>query len=474
MTAETSQNLEPSQRPLVELISLAAPTVAQSVSYTVMMFIDTWMLSRLGADEFTAAGNAGMFGFSIICFGFGVLLVVNTLVSQSFGRGEFSACGRYLWQGIWVAIAYWILVLALFPVAGRVFPLLGHPPRLAELEGTYLRIVLGATVFKMIGTALGQFLLATNRPNSVMASAAIGVSVNALIAYAIVLGRWGAPQLGVVGAAWAQNVGTFVEMAVLVVFAFSHQRTRFNVTDWKFCAREAWTLVKIGAGSGLQIVADVLAWTMFLNGVMGTLGEAAMAANQIMFRYMVVSFMPAVGISQAVTALVGRYIGMQRVDVAMQRANLGFKVAAVWMLCCGLMMVTFRHSLIGVFTNDPQLLRLGATLLIFAGLYQLFDAMYVVYNGALRGAGDTFIPAVATAGLCWTITVGGGYFIARYFPQFGVAGPWIACTSYGIILGIFILTRFRRGGWQAIHLEESAASNVPAESDRLSPVIEPS
>jgi len=228
MTAETSQNLEPSQRPLLELISLAAPTVAQSVSYTVMMFIDTWMLSRLGADEFTAAGNAGMFGFSIICFGFGVLLVVNTLVSQSFGRGEYSACGRYLWQGIWVAIGYWLLVLALLPVAGRVFPLLGHPPRLAELEGTYLRIVLGATVFKMIGTALGQFLLATNRPNSVMASAAIGVSINALIAYAIVLGRWGAPQLGVVGAAWAQNVGTFVEMAVLVVFAFSHQRTRFN------------------------------------------------------------------------------------------------------------------------------------------------------------------------------------------------------------------------------------------------------
>src|SRR5580765_3728617 len=111
MTAETSQNFDQSKSPLVELISLAAPTVAQSVSYTVMMFIDTWMLSRLGSEEFTAAANSGMFSFSIICFGLGMLLVVNTLVSQSFGRREFHRCGQYLWQGIWVAVGYSMLVL---------------------------------------------------------------------------------------------------------------------------------------------------------------------------------------------------------------------------------------------------------------------------------------------------------------------------------------------------------------------------
>jgi MATE family multidrug resistance protein len=144
------------------------------------------------------------------------------------------------------------------------------------------------------------------------------------------------------------------------------------------------------------------------------------------------------------------------------------------MVACGVVMVVFRYQLIHVFTQDATVAKLGAQLLIFAGAYQVFDAMYVVYNGALRGAGDTFVPAVVTAALCWGITVGGGYMIARHFPSLGVSGPWIACMLYGIILGVFILMRFRRGAWKAIHLQPQAsdASNVPGDSARFSVLTE--
>src|SRR6202007_2223147 len=97
-----------------------------------------------------------------------------------------------------------------------------------------------------------------------------------------------------------------------------------------------------------------------------------------------------------------------------------------------------RHQLIGMFSQDPQIIQIGATLLVFAAVYQLFDAMYIVYNGALRGAGDTFVPAVATAGLCWTITVGGGLAVAALRPQWGAGGPWAAATGYGVVLGFFM------------------------------------
>src|SRR6059058_6308920 len=88
-------------RPLRELLALAAPTVAQMASYTVMQFIDTWLLSHYGNNKLTglepaAASNAGLFSFSIICLGFGPMFVVNTLVSQNYGRGDKPACGRYL------------------------------------------------------------------------------------------------------------------------------------------------------------------------------------------------------------------------------------------------------------------------------------------------------------------------------------------------------------------------------------------
>lgn len=456
------------RRPVGELLYLAAPTVAQSVSYTAMQFIDTWMLSRLGTDAPTAAGNAGMFAFSVICFGFGVLLVVNTLVSQSYGRGQFDHCGQYLWQGIWAGMVYSLLVLPLIPLGPTVFATFGHSPHLAELEGEYLQIVLSATVVKMIGAAAGQFLLATNRPNTVLISAIIGVSINTIMAMGLVLGFFAMPRLGVAGAAWAHNAGVTTEMLILLAFVFGSQRMRFNVLDWRPRWKHALTLVRVGFGSGIQLVVDVLAWTMFSILVMAHLGEDAMAATQFIFRYMVVSFMPAVGIGTAVTALVGRYIGMNRPEQAAHRAHLGFVLAGGYMLLCGILMVVFRRPLMMVFTHDPQVVELGSILLIFAGVYQIFDAMYVVYNGALRGAGDTFIPAVVTAVLCWGMTVFGGYMVARYYPSLGVAGPWFACTAYGIALGLFMVGRFHRGTWRTIRLEQSADSNVSEDSARLS------
>ena len=101
----------PPGRALGELLRLAGPTVAQMASYTVMQFLDTWMLARLGETAPTAAGNSGMFAFAVISLPFGVLWVVNTLVSQSFGRRDFASCGRYLWQGIWFALAFSLLLL---------------------------------------------------------------------------------------------------------------------------------------------------------------------------------------------------------------------------------------------------------------------------------------------------------------------------------------------------------------------------
>src|SRR6476620_5014222 len=105
------------QSPIAELLSLAIPTVAQMASYTLMQFVDTLMLSRVGTTEATAASNSGLLGFSIISFGVGVLWVVNTLVSQAYGRKDCLSCGRYLWQGIWFGLLMSVLLVPLLPIA---------------------------------------------------------------------------------------------------------------------------------------------------------------------------------------------------------------------------------------------------------------------------------------------------------------------------------------------------------------------
>ena len=171
----------------------------------------------------------------------------------------------------------------------------------------------------------------------------------------------------------------------------------------------------------------------------------AMAANIFVFKYMSVSFMPAFGMSVAVTALVGRYTGMGRPDLARARAHLGFFLTATYMIGCGLVLFLARRPLMRLFTDDPEVLSIGGTLLVFAAIYQLFDALYIVYNGALRGVGDTLIPAIATGVLCWSITVGGGRWIARTHPAYGPAGPWVAAMIYGGTIGLFIFGRFLSG-----------------------------
>src|SRR6185295_3675077 len=165
--------------PIKELMKLAAPTIAQMASYTIMHFIDTLMLSRVGDDAAAAQGTAGMFSFTFISFGFGVLMMVNALVSQSFGRKDYRECGRFLWQGIWWAIGFALLILPLIPLMPSVFGrVLGHEQHLAQLESTYFRIVMAASITKLLSTAVGDFLLAINKPNSVLLAAVTGVICN--------------------------------------------------------------------------------------------------------------------------------------------------------------------------------------------------------------------------------------------------------------------------------------------------------
>ncbi|HXE52870.1 MAG TPA: MATE family efflux transporter [Tepidisphaeraceae bacterium] len=453
---------------IAELLTLAAPTVAQMASYTLMQFVDTLMLSHVGATEATAASNSGLLAFSIISFGIGVLWVVNTLVSQAFGRKDQADCGRYLWQGIWFGLVMSAALVPLLPVAPQMFRLFGHEPGLVREEATYIQIVLGATVLKMIGTAFWQFLLAIDRPVDVMIATACGVGVNAVAAWAMLFGHFGFRRMGVAGAAWGQNVGVLVETSLLIAFAMRGRiRRGYNVLDWRLRWPLMRQLIAVGVPSGAQITADVLAWSLFSVWVMGQFGITAMAANTFMMRYMVLSFMPAFGISTAITALVGRYIGRGRKDLAIQRANLGFALTATYMVSCGVFFFLGRNMLMHLFTANPQILSIGAKLLVFAAVYQFFDALYITYNGALRGAGDTLVPAIATAVLCWGITVLGGYVVAVHWPKYGPEGPWTVATIYGVILGVFIYLRFRRGKWMAIHLEQAATADTVPDFDAL-------
>lgn len=442
--------------PLRELLTLAVPTILQMLSYTVEQVTDAYMLARVSDNAASAAVSAGMVTFCFISFGFGILMLVNALVSTAFGAGQPRDCGKFLWQGIWFGIGYSVLMMPAMFWSPELFAWMGHKPVLVALEVDYFNVTMSALVVKMLAVALGQFMLAVNRPNIVLYSAFAGMLGNIFVNWLLIYGNWGFPELGVAGAAWGTNTAILLELLILAGMVFSPAlRAQFNTLAWRFDWPKLRDLLRIGLPSGFQTTGDVVAWTIFLAVVMPRFGTAAFAACNYMLQYMKLSFMPAFGLSTAVTALVARYLGASQPDVSEHRAHLGFKIASGYMLVCGAFYLFFRNDLMQLFSDDPAVIELGGGLLIVCAIFQLFDAMFIIYIGALRGVKDTFWPSIVQIALCWGLVVSGGYGMAVLKPEWGIYGPWSLGILYGIILGFYLMLRFRSGRWRTM-LPENA------------------
>jgi len=197
----------------------------------------------------------------------------------------------------------------------------------------------------------------------------------------------------------------------------------------------------------------------------GGFGSEHMTAGWAAMRFVHISFMPAVGLSTAATSLVGKHVGEKNLDAAARSAHIAVGMAVLWMGACALGFVLFRHELTNVFIDADtaaesaaRIRAIGAGIFVCAAIFQLLDAVGIVYTGALRGAGDTLFPGIATVVLSWVVIIGGGIVMTRVAPQLESIGPWLAATAYIVLLGIVLAIRFERGGWRKLHLMHDAAA----------------
>lgn len=205
---------------------------------------------------------------------------------------------------------------------------------------------------------------------------------------------------------------------------------------------------------------ELICWSVLMSILIGRFGVEHMTASWVAVRYMHVSFMPAVGFSIAVTALVGKYVGANAPDTAVARARLGLLLAVGYMALCGVVFFIFRRPLVAIFLSDSEtpveqverIIQIGSAVLVAAAIFQTFDAIGILYNGALRGAGDTVVPGIVTVVYSWVLLVGGGWLMTEVFPNLESLGPWIGCLSYLLALGVTMAWRFERGGWRGKRL----------------------
>jgi MATE family multidrug resistance protein len=453
------------------MLKLAAPMVVMNISFTIMQFVDRFMVSRLGTEALAAILPAGIISFVPACFVMGVMTSVNTFVSQSLGRGQKKDCSKYCWQAIYMGLAYLSVTAAImWPAAPWIFRTLGHEPAVVNLEVIYFRIMLYAQFLSVFTWSSSQFFMGVHRPVITMYAALFGQVVNIAANYVLIFGNFGFPAMGVAGAGWGTFIGTAISAGIVMVMFlgseinsnFASRRTK-NIDSAKMI-----DLLKVGFPAGFGFFVNMTFWGIILFGLVGRFGKEALAATSAVFACMNVSFMPIAGLGTALTAAVGKSIGEGRKEVAIKQTGVCLRVALIYMGLVGFCFFMFRNDLMAFWApDDKEVVSIGINIFIFAAVFQVFDAMLLIYYDALCGAGDTLWLAIVEASGAAIIMGLGGFCMLTLFPELGALGPWIAATVKIIVVALANRWRFKSNKWMQIDLFKRRPVGVPVEIEAV-------
>jgi len=452
------------------MLRLAAPMVITTISFTVMQFVDRFMVSRLGTAALAAILPAGIVSFVPAAFMIGITTAITTFVSQSVGRGTGRGSAGYVWQTIYMGLLYFgVVVVTVWPLAPYIFGLMGHSDEVVLLEVTYLRIVLFAQVIAVFIWCTSQFFMGIHRPVITMYAALCGQAVNVFANYCLIFGEFGFPRLGIAGAALGTLAGLLVGAAIrMSVFLGRPMNSRYETRKglWPDFTKMKG-LLRIGAPAGVELVVNVSFWGFILFWLVGQFGNEALAATSAVVACTNFVVMPIVGLKIALTAAVGASIGGQATRSAVKQTHHCLRIALIYMAVVGSCFLVFRKGIMQLWSSDDEVIRTGMNILIFAAIYQVFHAVRIVYSGTLRGAGDTLWLALVSSTGAIVILGFGGFIFVRFFPQVGVLGPWAAAAASVIAVGLANRRRFKSGKWLDIDLFREQRV-VPLEVEQVS------
>lgn len=457
-TTQLERHAAPENRwaELVGVVKMSFPMVVATCCRMMMDVTDFWMISRTGDDNALAAIlPAQMIIWSYVVIGMGTVSIVNTMASQALGRGRLRDCSAYAWQVLYLSGAFWLVGAMLWPGLRGLFALAGHSPEIQNLEWQYAKVTVWTVGSTIAAAGLGQFFAGIHRPRVTMWCAMEGIAVNAVVSYVLIFGKLGFEPMGIVGAAWGTVAGTgyrAIRFTVTLCVPSMHERFAARHT-WRFDWRKSLNIFRIGGPSGLQWCSDVTVWAIFTAVLVGRyFGPVHQIATNSAWQYLRISFMPCVGVGMALSAMVGRAIGEGDPQRAIRLTRISVLLMLGYMALMSSLYLIAREDLIAFFNDDAEVIRIGASVMVCAAVFQIFDALGITYYSSLRGAGDTFVPAVMFVVTHWVIVIGGGFLVAELAPQLGSVGPWMAASALIILTGLYLWRRWHRRGWMKIDI----------------------
>ncbi len=441
-----------------DVLRVAMPLVASSISWTILTFIDRIFLLWWSETSFAASFPAALYWWLLVSLPLGICMYVQTFVAQYVGSNQPSMVGRIIWQGVWLAMAATPLIVIGWWLAPYVFEWAKHDREILDEERIYFGWLALSSPALLVSYALSGFYAGRGKTRVVAAVDASAALLNIVLDYWWIFGGLGLPAGGIAGAAIATTVVTWLKVAVYLILVLqSHHRQQFNTGMWRIDRHLLGRLWYFGGPGGLQIFLEVGGFAIFIL-LVGSLGLVELAATNLAFNVSSLAFHPVMGLSLATSILVGQHLGANREALALRATWTSMALACIYMAIISFVYVVFPDLvLFGFFQvesteNRQEIRAMGIILLRFVAAYNLFDAMNLVFSFAIKGAGDThfvmyvsFIMALLLAGLTW---------VMRTVLDLGIYECWTLVTSWVSLLGVIYWLRFRQGRWLSMRVVE--------------------
>ncbi|MBO9431696.1 MATE family efflux transporter [Sulfitobacter sp. R18_1] len=428
------------------ILTLGLPLIGGHLAQMAIGVTDTVMLGWYSVEALAAVVLGSTYFFVLFIFGSGFAMAVMPLVAAYDAEDDEIGLRRATRMGLWLSVGFAMIALPAMIWSPAVLDLLGQGPNLADTAGDYLKVAGWGIVPALLVMVLKSYLAALERTQVVLWITLLAAGVNALANYALIFGNWGAPELGVMGAAVASVTTQCVSLIGVVIYVLIAlpQHSLF-VRLWRVDGQMLLRVFTLGLPIGLTTLSEVGLFAAS-SLMMGWLGTIPLAAHGIAIQLASLTFMVHLGLSNVATIRAGNAYGRRDVPHMKRGAVIVTVLSLVFALLTMVGFVGWPEPLISVFMQEdeparPEILAIGTGLLVMAALFQLVDGAQVVALGLLRGVQDTKVPMVMAAVSYWIVGMPCSYLLG-FVLGFGAMGIWAGLVAGLAVAGLLLNARF--------------------------------
>jgi putative MATE family efflux protein len=440
MEEKKEQQEQTTKQKIMVIIVLAVPAMIENILQTIVGFVDTLFVSRLGLNEVTAVGIANTVLAVYIAIFMALGVGTSSLIARSIGAGDIDKAKSIARQSTILSGIFGLLfgVISLF-FSEPLMRLMGAEANVLADGVSYFRIVAIPSIFISLMFTLGSILRAAGDTKTPMK---VSWWINILhigLDYIFIFGFFGIPGFGVEGAAWATVIVRVIGTVALFYY-IKKSKVSFSLIP-KISKVDSYSLIKLSTPAAVERLIMRMGQVLYF-GLIVKIGADTFAAHTIAGNIETFSYMPGYGLAIAATTLVGQRIGAKRFKEAYAYGMLTTGIAVAFMSVIGILLFFLSPWFAGWFTTEGEAVDMVVTALRIDAFAQPGLAISLVLTGALQGAGDTKSPMYSTAIGMWVIRILGVYILGIHFGM-GIAGIWLSIALDLYVRAIFLYYKFR-------------------------------